>query len=98
MAGKKAKTYSAQYVSRLKEERDAMLRRAVAAERDWQAEKRRVDWLQKNGPFELRIETMTVPAGAVRISRWYRKYVSFHAFDGRDMREAIDNAIRVLES
>lgn len=55
----------------------------------------RLDWLQKNFHHELTIEDgWDEQANAARLLRWKRKYVSYHEFCGRNVRGAIDEAIR----
>lgn len=56
---------------------------------------RRVDWLQKNHAHELTLKLgWDQQANAVELVRWQKKYFRYHSFPGRNVRDAIDEAIR----
>lgn len=56
------------------------------------AESARIGWLDTNAASEIKIERDH--GGGVRITRWFRRYVSFHAWGGATLREALDAAVR----
>lgn len=53
----------------------------LAAEQDV----RRMDWLEANASYELRLR----PG---QVERWWTRYVSFHSWVGSTIREAVDRA------
>ena len=46
-------------------------------------------WIERYANHEIRI---TRRANGVTVDRWYRRYVSYHSFSGRTLRDALREA------
>jgi hypothetical protein len=76
---------AAREIKRLNDELRAGWDMLLAAKRD----SFRMDWLEANAHYELRLRA---GPSVAEVARWWTRYVSFHSFTGTTIREAVDQA------